>query len=110
MSQALNMPTLAVMFDIKKLEQRFGVGNYLTQAWQVLWRTVDTTDLREWSGTILLEGDTEGKPQGSALLFSHSISLSCANYVRSSHRAASIEMWLISLGSWKGNAQGPSLC
>ena len=67
MSQALNIPTLAVMFDIKKLEQRFGVGNYLTQAWQVLWRTVDTTDLREWSGTILLEGDTEGKPQGSGI-------------------------------------------
>ncbi len=67
MSQALNMPTLGILFQIAKLEQHIDTGNYFMGAWKVVWRALGVEDLKECTGALLYECDTEGGIDGCCI-------------------------------------------
>lgn len=64
MSQALNMPILGILFQIDKIEQYVDPGNYLVGAWKVVWRALDADGLKDCSGALLYECDTDGGIDG----------------------------------------------
>lgn len=60
MGQTLNMPTLGIFFDIRKIEERVDSGNYLRGAWKVVWRAIGVENLRDYKGALLYECDVAG--------------------------------------------------
>jgi hypothetical protein len=55
-----NLPTIGILFDVAKIEQHFGPGNYLTGAWKIVWRALGPKKLQDWKGAFLYECDYAG--------------------------------------------------
>ena len=83
MTLSLDMPTLGILFDIDKIEKHDDSGNYLVGAWKVLWKSVDVNNLREWSGALLYECDTDGNERGCCIAI-QSMDESLLNGIRES--------------------------
>lgn len=79
----LNMPTLAILFDIDKIQEYVNSGNYLVGAWKVVWRAVGVNNLRKLSGSLLYECDTEGNKRGCCIAI-QSMDESVLHYIRDS--------------------------